>query len=515
MMKKMPVEKKSSVKNSALRVFLTGIAILVQLFWIMNFLGAFRILSQDVSRIVSVLAVFVALWIYGRDKNMSINVPWMVLILIFPIVGLILYFMMGRTSLTNPIRKVYRKIDNMLDPYFRQDPLILQDLKHEDLAIYNQAYLIRHSGNFPIYEHTDITYYSTAYEGFLAQLEALKKAKHFIFMEYHAIEDGGSFQQMKDILVLKAKEGVEVRIAYDDIGSAFFLNKQFKKQMEANGIQCRIFNPIRPWIQMFMNNRDHRKIMVIDGEIAFTGGYNLADEYFNITHPYGYWKDTGIQMRGLAVNSMTLIFLEMWNVLEHSDHDITQYLRAKPVVARGYVQPYADSPLDEEYLGENAYMNILNNAKKYVYFVTPYLIITDEMVRAMTLACKRGVDVRIITPGIPDKKITYRITRSNYRVLVNRGVRIYEYTPGFSHAKMCVSDAETAIIGTINLDYRSLYLNFENGVFLYDVKAIHDIYEDFMKMFEQSQEVTKEYEGDAPMLLRTWNALLRLMAPLF
>ena len=514
-MKKMRVERKTNVRNSILRLFFVAIAILIQLFLILNWLGAFQMIPDQTSPYIHALAILFAVWVYGRDKNHSFNVAWMVLVLAFPILGLALYALMGRASLTKKVRRVYEDIDSFLMPYYQQKEETFEHLKKQSKHAFGQSYLIWKRNNFPLYENTKVDYYSDAYNGFKAQIEEMKKAKKFIFLEYHAIEDGASFELMKEVLIQKASEGVEVRIFYDDMGSIGFINKAFIKEMETYHIQCRVFNPIRPLLLVFMNNRDHRKITVIDGKVAFTGGYNLADEYFNWTHPYGYWKDSGIKIVGSAVDSLTLIFLEMWNAVEQTDQDVEKYLLAEPVESDGFVQPYADSPLDEEYLGEDVYMNILNHATDYVYFVTPYLILTDEMVRTFSLAAKRGVDVRIITPGIPDKKFSYMLTRSNYRNLVSNGVRIFEYTPGFCHAKMCISDGAVATCGTINMDYRSLYLHFENGTLLLNCSCIQDMEADFEKMFEESKEVTFDYNKKIPVLVRTFLAFLRLISPLF
>ena len=304
-------------------------------------------------------------------------------------------------------------------------------------------------------------------KGLRAQIADLAKAEKFIFMEYHAIEDAEAWKQIQNVLEERVRAGVEVRVFYDDMGSIGFINTDFIKKLNAVGIQCRVFNPFAPGLNVFLNNRDHRKITVIDGKIGFTGGYNLANEYFNITLPYGTWKDTGIRLEGDAVRSLTVTFLEMWNAVsdkDRNDTDFSLYLPECEYHAKqnGFIQPYADSPLDDEQVGEEVYISMANKAEKYCWFITPYLIITDEMTHALTLAAKRGVDVRIITPGIPDKKMVYSVTRSFYNSLVRNGVRIYEWTPGFCHAKMSVADDCMATCGTINLDYRSLYHHFEN-----------------------------------------------------
>ena len=514
-MKKLPVEKQTSVRNSVLRVFIFGITALLQLVWILVFFGALRANTPELSSILQSGAVLMALWIYGKDQNTTKQIPWMMLMLIFPLVGVVLYILFGRSSLLNKARVRFSSIDAQIKPLLVQDLKTFEQLKEQSKTIANHSLMIHNTAGYPVYSDTKVQYYPQAVDAYQAQIEQMKKAKHFIFMEYHAIEDGESFSKMKHVLIEKANQGVDVRIVYDDMGSAIFIDRDFIKKMEQAGIQCRMFNPIRPFLLVFMNNRDHRKITVIDGQVAFTGGYNIANEYFNVTHPYGFWKDTGVRLEGLAVNSLTATFLEMWNSLGRSDTDYSRYLLAQPVQSKGFIQPYADSPLDDEYLGENVYMNIVNAAIDYVYFCTPYLILTDEMKRVLGLAAKRGVDVRIITPGIPDKKLTYQITRSHYYELVKQGVKIYEFTPGFVHAKMCISDDQVATVGTINMDYRSLFLNFENGVYLYDCPVINHIKTDFDQMFSVSNNVTEDYTKELSMPVRTWKAILRLVSPLF
>jgi cardiolipin synthase len=363
-----------------------------------------------------------------------------------------------------------------------------------------------------------VTYYDDALKGLEAQKEELAKAEHFIFMEYHAIEDAESWHEIRDILAERAGAGVEVRIFYDDMGSVGFITTDFVKRTKALGIQCRVFNPFTPGLNLFLNNRDHRKITVIDGKVGFTGGYNLANEYFHRTEPYGFWKDTGIRLEGDAVRSLTITFLEMWNAISNKDKDDKDYSKYLPSVsfpkAHGFVQPYADSPMDDIPVGEDVYMSLAENAQDYVWYITPYLIITDEMNHVLSLAAKRGVDVRIITPGIPDKKIVYSLTRSYYNGLARNGVRIFEFTPGFCHAKMCISDDIVAVCGTINLDYRSLYHHFENGCLYADCQAVMDTKRDFEETFALCNEVTEYYVSGRGALMRFKHMLLRLAAPL-
>lgn len=512
----MRAEEKTAVKNSVGRLIFVGISVLIQVAWIVFQFIQLNAYSTWISLASSVIALIVVLRLYARRTNAAIKMPWIMLILVFPVMGVCLYLMVGHSEVTRGVRRRFEKIDAELADKLVQDAAVLERVEEKDPAIANQVRYIRDYGRYPAYQNTDVIFFSEAAKGLEAQKTELRKAEKFIFMEYHAIEDAEAFGGLKEILAQKAKQGVEVRVFYDDIGSIGFINKDFIRRMEAEGIQCRVFNPLIPVLNMFMNNRDHRKITVIDGRVGFTGGYNLANEYFNITHPYGQWKDTGVQLTGDAVRSLTVMFLEMWNAIEKTDVDYDRYLPRNCCRASedGFVVPYADSPLDDEQTGENVYMNIVKNAKRYVYFTTPYLIITDEMGRELSLAAKRGVDVRIITPGIPDKKVIYQVTRSYYASLVKNGVRIFEYTPGFLHAKQCVCDDETATVGTINLDYRSLYLHFENGVYLYDCEAIHEIKEDFERTFAVCREVTKQYKSGRSAALRIWQCILRLFAPL-
>ncbi|MBS6396447.1 MAG: cardiolipin synthase [Clostridiales bacterium] len=512
----MYTKKNASSQNSIGRFLFVGISVLLQIIWLVFLAVWLNEYSAGINMAISIIALLLVLHIYSMHTNSAFKMPWLMLILISPVMGVCLYLLLGRSGLSAKMRHRFEQIDKQLLPKLNPADNAMDHLREYDEAIANQCHYIEQFSGFPVYQNTDVIFYAEAVDGFHAQLRDLKRATDFIFLEYHAIEDAVSFHQMKEILIEKVNQGVDVRILYDDVGSIGFINKDFVRQMESFGIQCRIFNPLIPLLNVFMNNRDHRKITVIDGKVGFTGGYNLADEYFNITHPYGQWKDSGVRLTGDAVRSLTILFLEMWNAMKDTDTDYDRYLPAFPcqAVETCFVQPYADSPLDDEPVGENVYMNIIKNAKRYVYFTTPYLIISDEMNRELGLAAKRGVDVRIITPGIPDKKGVFHVTRSYYAGLARQGVRIYEFSPGFIHTKQCVCDDETATVGTINLDYRSLYLHFENGVFLYRCSAIQDIKMDFDNTFPVCREVTQQYKCGRSAVLRISQCILRLFSPL-
>lgn len=509
-------EEKQRVKNSLGRGMFVGLSIILQVGWIVGLVMTLNDYYAAFSIVASLLALLVVLRIYGNHINAAYKMSWIILILLFPVFGLCLFVLCGHTGATAGMRHRFAAANKRLEGLLPAGGEALDALSAQDKALGNQARYIRDFGSYPVWQNTDVEFYPTAEEGIEAQKTELRKAENFIFMEYHAIEDSVSFRAVEDILAEKAAQGVDVRVFYDDMGSLGFINNAFTKRLESRGIRCRVFNPLLPFVNVFMNNRDHRKITVVDGKVGFTGGYNLADEYFNLTSPYGHWKDTGLKLTGDGVRSLTVLFLEIWNAMTQSNEDFAPFLPALDYTAAetGFVQPYGDSPLDQEYMGENVYLNIIKNAKDYVYLMTPYLIIDDEMQRELTLAAQRGVDVRIVTPGIPDKKLIYKVTRSYYAGLAEKGVRIYEYTPGFCHAKQFVADGEVAVVGTINLDYRSLYLHFENACCLYRCQAVAGVKADFDDTFPLCAEVTQAYRGKRSLVLQGSQVILRLFAPL-
>ena len=513
----MPKKKhREDVRNSIVRMIIVGLSVCLQITWFALVVLRLNENYLVISLITRLVTILVVLGIFGKHTAPDIKLSWILFIMALPILGLTFYLLSNRSNFIKTMRRKFERIDRKIKAAFPDDTEVFCELRQENPEVANQMYFLKHSCGFPVYHNTDVVYYKEAIDAIIAQIDALKKAEKFIFMEYHAIEDRQAFQQIKDVLIERARAGVEVRLFYDDVGSVGFINPQFIKEMRQNGVECRVFNPLIPVVNLFMNNRDHRKITVIDGKVGFTGGYNLANEYFNVTHPYGYWKDTGIRLSGDAVRTLTLLFLEMWNAIEETDHDLSRFLPEFPYQARnsGYCVPFGDSPLDEIHTGEDVYMNMIRSAKGYVYIATPYLILTDGMIRELSMAARRGVDVRIVTPGIPDKKIVYGITRSFYNALVRTGVRIYEYTPGFIHAKMTLVDDELCTIGTINYDYRSFYHHFENAVLLYHYPCLRHVKEDFQEIFNGSCEVTDKYAGKRPTSMRIWQCILRLFAPL-
>ncbi len=506
---------RTEVHNSVFRIAVTILAILLQLGWLILMFVRLNRYSMVINCCVTLLAAVLVLHIYGKHWLSAFKLPWIILMLVAPLLGVCLYAMFGQSQALAPMRWRFNAYAPRLRAHAYRSQGELEALAAAyPAAVGDSRYLADHCA-YPLLDKTDVRFYPEASEGFEAQLEDMRHAERFIFLEYHAIEEGAAFARMKEILADRAAHGVEVRILYDEVGSMGFIDRGFIKRMEACGIACRVFNPVKPVLSLFMNNRDHRKITVIDGRVGFTGGYNLADEYFNLTHPYGYWKDTGLRLEGRAVSSLTMQFLEMWNAVRDTDKDVATYLPDIPCTSgQGFVQPYADSPLDELAVGENVYLNLISRATQRLWLATPYLIISDEMTRALTLAAQRGVDVRVITPGIPDKKLIYSVTRSYYAALARGGVRVYEYTPGFLHEKQLLCDNTSATVGTINFDYRSLYHHFENGVLLHGCPCIDTIAEDFEKTLAVSREVTEAYRTGRNAVLRVKQCIWRLFAPL-
>ena len=499
------------------RVLFTVLCLIIQLVWIIALVWKLNQYYVWFATVIEIIGIIVVLRINAKSDNSAARLVWTIVILSLPLFGITLYLMFGRTGLTKRTKAHYEKVAGKFSPELKQKKEILQSLRGENIYIHNQQSYIQHSSGFPVYQNTDITYYPQTEPALEAMLKDLENAREFIFMEYFAVEDTEVFHRIEEVLMKKVSEGVEVRFIYDDFGSIGFVKPEFMRRLNRQGIQCRIFNPLIPLLYVFMNHRDHRKITVIDNHISFSGGFNLADEYFNVTHPYGHWKDTGVRMEGDAVKSHTVMFLEMWNFIRDTDDSFERYLRGNTAfqsLQKGFIQPYSDTPLDDITLGENVYMNILKNAAEYVYITTPYLIIDNEMQKELCMAAERGIDVRIITPGIPDKKLVFLLTQSYYAALIQSGVRIYEYTPGFIHAKDYLSDDKVAVVGTINMDYRSLYLHFECGVYFYDCDAVMDVKKDFIETFPLCREIGLDYCRKRSVFIRCFQCILRLFAPL-
>ena len=503
------------------RAFLIILSVLFQIGWFSLFMTILGYRYPVFAGLVRAVSVGVVLWLVNRRTNPSYKLAWIILILSLPMVGFSVYLLFGRSRLGIKIRGSFEQADQLSRNLMQEDEAARAKLAARDEQINRQSVYLRDFAHFPVYRNTSTEYFSEGEALFHKMTEELEKARHFIFMEYFIIDNGEMWSTILQILEKKAAQGLDVRIIYDDVGCVNTLPAKFYKELRQRGIKCEVFNPFKPVVSVVLNNRDHRKIMVIDGNTGFTGGINLADEYINRKQRFGHWKDTGIMLKGEAVWNFTVMFLQMWCVITGSMDelkDADKYripsLNPETGTSDGYVQPFSDTPLDQETVGENVYLNIIGRAKKYVYIFTPYLIIDNEMMTALCLAAKSGVDVRIVTPGIPDKRMVFTLTRSYYEQLLDAGVGIYEYVPGFLHAKCCICDDEVAVVGTINLDYRSLYLHFECGVWMYDSRAVLQVKEDAASIIHISRKVTQEECRARRLPVRLIQSLLRLMAPM-
>ena len=381
-------------------------------------------------------------------------------------------------------------------------------------GIYRQSEYILNSCDMPLYQNTETTYFEIGEKFYDSLIDELKKAKKYIFIESFIVSKGFMLDTILDILKQKVKENVEVRFMFDDWGTIETLPHGFNKKLEAYGIKCVIFNPLVPILSFRHNNRDHKKIIIIDGNIAYTGGVNIADEYINRKERFGHWKDSGIMIKGEAVKSFTFMFLESWHYYKNREEDYRRYMPTIEGQSDGYVQPYIYNPMDEKPVARNVYVNILNEAKKYVYITTPYLIMDVELTNAVISAAQRGVDVEIITPHIPDKWYVHAVTKSFYDELLKAGVKIFEYTPGFIHAKNVICDDDVATIGTVNFDYRSLYHNYECGVWMYNTHIIQEMKNDFENTRDISMKITKELVSRTSLSQRLVQELLKFFSPM-
>lgn len=412
----------------------------------------------------------------------------------------------------------YKNIQEANKKYLVQDNDVMKNIYQTDKNQDGFARYLSKYGGSPAYTNTCVQYYSIGERMFEDMKKELLKAEKFIFLEFFIINHTSRmWNEILEILKKKVKQGVEVRVMYDGMGCIVTLPRKYNEYLERQGIKCRIFSPIVPLLSTHQNNRDHRKIMVIDGAVAFCGGINISDEYINEKMRFGHWKDTGFMLRGEAVAGFTAMFLEMWNVNDEHIEDCGEYIQASKkysVSTDGFVIPFGDTPLDEVYVGKRAYINNLNNASEYTYIMTPYLVIDDEMYECMKYAAQRGVDVKIIMPHIPDKKYAFYLARTYYKELLKAGIEIYEYTPGFVHAKMSISDGKKAIVGTVNHDYRSLYLHYECAAYMLNVPAVMDIERDFKDTLELSQKITLEDVKHFNIFTKLLGHIIRLVAPL-
>lgn len=494
-----------------------ALLIILQLALMIFFING-NIASRITGTSLKIISIAVSLYVISKRTKGAFKLTWVFTILIFPVFGGLLYLYFNFQTTYKKSAKITESAEKSTIPYLKLPGTAYERAEKEIPHLMPQVNYLSNCAGYPIYDGTETSYYSPGEEMLKALLPELKKAEKYIFLEFFIIEEGKMWNSIYEILKEKAKAGVRIRIIYDDMGCFLTLPKSFRKELEKNGIEVAVFNPFRPFLSTVQNNRDHRKIISIDGKVAFTGGINLADEYINEKEKHGHWKDSAVKLTGNAAWGMTLIFLQMWKINKKNfSENFKDYYpsedETEKVISDGFSQPYADNPLDSENVCEHVYLQIINNAKKYVYINTPYLIIDDSMISALTLAAKSGTDIRIVTPSIWDKWLVHMATRSYYKDLISAGIKIYEYNKGFIHSKTFVADDEVATVGTANLDFRSLYLHFECGVKMYRTKAVYELRDDFLDNLKNCTEIT-EKTCRAGFFMKLLRIVLRLFAPL-
>lgn len=496
------------------RTVVTALLIVIQVAWLAALLlqlGNSLPAIQTVLRILSLVAI---LFVIKSDMNPSYKIGWILLIAVLPILGGLMYVFFGNKRPTKNMREMLRAQLEKSAEYLGTQESITGELDGGAAGLFKY---LEGSAGYPTAKNTTVRYYRVGEEMYADLLPELEKAEKFIFLEYFIIRPGEMWDGVLEILKRKAAAGVDVRIIYDDMGCIDILPANYNATLEGWGIRTMAFNRFVPAVSLVMNNRDHRKITVIDGKVGFTGGINISDEYINAKERFGHWKDTGLMLKGPGVFNLTLMFLEMWNAFNKDGDNYADFIPSafeeKGGGSDGYVLSFSDSPLDNESVGESVYTDMLYQAKDYIYITTPYLAIDSELQTALCMAAKRGVDVRMITPGIPDKKLVYRLTRSYYPTLLRAGVKIYEYTPGFIHAKSFVCDDKLCVVGTINMDYRSLYLHFECGTLMYNNPEIKQIKKDDLDTMEKCRKVELS-DMKTNFLGELLDSFLRSVAPL-
>lgn len=498
------------------RLGIIVLLLLLQIFALVFLFRTFEASAPHVYTAMTILAIAVVLYLINSSIDPTAKVTWLIIITLTPVFGglLLLYTQtdIGHRAVKDMISRMVSTTRDAIP----QDPKAVQDLEKESPASAALAHYISRSGCYPVYGNTEVTYFPSGEDKFAELLVQLERAERFIFLEYFIIDEGLMWGRVLDILARKARAGVDVRVMYDGTCEFSTLSRNYPKLLKGLGIQCNVFSPATPFLSTHYNYRDHRKILVIDGHTAFTGGVNLADEYINRVEKYGHWKDTAIMLQGEAVKSFTLMFLQIWNIFE-KEPDYASFLSCPtypPRNAKGFVIPYADCPLDQDKVGERVYMDILNRAQTYVHIMSPYLILDREMETALKFAAERGVDVSLILPGIPDKKVAFALAQTHYASLMESGVQLYEYTPGFVHAKVFVSDDCKAVVGTINMDYRSFYHHFECAAYLYKTACIPAIEADFQDTLKKCKRVTWDTLKHGSIRRKLTGLLCKAVAPL-
>ena len=499
------------------RVVIVSLSILLQVALMISMVVWMAEYRRWMHIFLAILAGLTVVYILYDRTNSSYKIAWILLILLFPVAGICIYLTFGGRRLSGPVRRRMLLAQDLVRENLWQERITWEALANlSDPAAVNSRFL-HHVTGYPVYDNTHTEYFPLGDAVYPRMLEELKKAEKYIFLEYFIIGNGVMWQGILDILKEKAEQGLDVRVMYDDFGCITTLPSDYHKQLEELGIRVKVFNPFLPVMSGRLNNRNHRKLMIIDGKVGFTGGVNLADEYINRRERFGHWKDSGILLQGEGVWAMTVMFLAMWDSQTGENEDFSAYrpdYSYRLAGGDGFVQPFCDTPLDHEDVAESILLNMFQRAVRSIYIMTPYLILDDKIMAALLTAAKGGLDVRIITPHIPDKWYVHAVSRAHYELLTEAGVRIYEYTPGFIHSKVFLVDDRYAVVGTVNLDFRSLYLHYENAVYLFEATCVEQIAQDFRDTFPVCEEITWRKCRKTRLAERLIAAALRMFSPL-
>lgn len=496
------------------RIIAAALLILIQITMLVAIVYAASLKALWVYIPLQIASVIAVIYIVNRRGNPSFKLTWIIFILLAPLFGGLVFLLWGGGKTTPKFKKRWIAISSKLKDSLRQDDKVVSKLEYNHMHYARQSNYLYNESRFPVYDGTHTTFYPTGEEFFMAVIEELEAAQKFIFIEFFILAEGELWNRIHKVLRRKIKQGVEVRIIYDDFGSLKRQQEDFDKKLRRQGFNVSVFNPIRPSVDLFLNNRNHRKIIVVDGKVSFTGGLNIGDEYVNIERPFGHWCDCGVRLAGKATESFTVMFCNMWNTTNPDDIiSPKKHFADYFVPAVGFVQPYCDDPLTPHNPAEGLYMQMINNAQRYLYIATPYLILDNTMITQLILAAKAGVDIRIITPKKWDKWYVHPVTQYYYDELLEAGIRIYEYTPGFIHSKIFVSDDTVATVGTVNVDYRSFYFHFECGTWLCGNEAVNDIKDHYLELLDRSEEIKLEKWKRRPVLQKFKQILLHIFAP--
>lgn len=496
-----------------------GLFLLLLLLQVFALFSVFRWFENVLPHIMGGAALYtivMVVYLLNSRLDPTAKITWLVVVMLLPVFGAMLYWFTKSEIGHKAVKARMEQINAKTRDCISQDSRVMDALRRENPGAASLARYLSRNACHPVFDRTAVTYFPLGEDKWAEMLRQLEQAEHFIFMEYFIVDEGLMWGEILEVLARKAKEGVDVRVMYDGTCEFALLPHDYPKRLKELGIRCKTFSPVSPFISTHYNYRDHRKILVIDGHTAFTGGVNLADEYVNHVKRFGHWKDTAVMLKGEAARSFTLMFLQMWSIDER-ELDFERFLSVPALPhddAPGFVIPFGDCPLDDDLVGERVYMDILNRAQEYVHIMTPYLILDGEMESALKFAAERGVDVKLILPGIPDKSAPYALAKTHYASLLDSGVKIFEYTPGFVHAKVFVSDDREGVVGTINLDYRSLYHHFECAAWLYGVPCIADVEADYQATLQKCRIVTRETVKAEKWTRKLLGRTLKVIAPL-